>query len=539
MVKMDTKKILDTIKQNLTPAKIFLFITLSLVIFVRLRLLSMPLDRDEGCWAYGGWLLLTGNPPYSYFYEVKMPGIYFLYALIMAIFGQTIEGIRTGILITILVNMFLVYKLSLKLSNDLDKGLLASSFYGILTLDYGTLSLSGYSSHFVLTFVMLSLIFLLDAIEKQKIVLFFVSGLFAGIAFLVKQPAVFFILFFILYIFLIGIMKNTKKTIINTTAFIFGALIIFLTVCFIMKVYGVFDRFWFMTVVYAFKHAGTVPINKIFKNFIFFLNITSIFFKTILFFILIYIFLILFFLKELDKKLFYLILILSCIAFSSSGFYFRQHYFIVFFLPLSFIFVEQSFNLSNGKVILSKKTINLFFIFILTLLITTQYGILFKFNAIQVSRILFTKNPFPESIEIAKFIEKNTNPDDKIAILGSESQILFYARRKSATGYTSFIHLFDKNEIADKFQVDAIKEIETAHPKYFIFVNIGSSWLIHSNSSKRILNWFQNKIIRKELELEGIIDIISPDKTVYVWGKEAEKYKIMTPYWIAVLKARK
>ena len=128
---MEKKYIFNILKQKISPAKIFLFITLCLVIFVRLRLLSMPLDRDEGCWAYGGWLLLEGNPPYKYFYELKMPGIYFLYALIMMIFGQSTEGIRLGVLFVVLINMFLVYKLFRKISDDSDNGLLSSSFYNI------------------------------------------------------------------------------------------------------------------------------------------------------------------------------------------------------------------------------------------------------------------------------------------------------------------------------------------------------------------------------------------------------------------------
>ena len=47
---------------------------------VRLRLLDIPLDRDEGEYAYFGQLLLQGIPPYTTAYNLKLPGIYAVYA---------------------------------------------------------------------------------------------------------------------------------------------------------------------------------------------------------------------------------------------------------------------------------------------------------------------------------------------------------------------------------------------------------------------------------------------------------------------------
>lgn len=48
---------------------------------IRLRLLELPLDRDEGEYAYFGQLLLQGIPPYATAYNFKMPGIYGIYAV--------------------------------------------------------------------------------------------------------------------------------------------------------------------------------------------------------------------------------------------------------------------------------------------------------------------------------------------------------------------------------------------------------------------------------------------------------------------------
>lgn len=537
---MKIKEIFNTFKQKLTPAKIFFFITLCLVIFVRLRLLSMPLDRDEGCWAYGGWLLLDGNPPYKYFYELKMPGIYFLYTLIMLIFGQSTEGIRIGVLVFILINIFLVYKLFRKISGDSHNSLLSSAFYGLLSLDSGTLSLSGYSTHFVLTFVMLAVIFAYDALKQNISMKFFISGLFAGISFIIKQPAIYFILFFLIYIFIMSLLSRCqkKKIIFDIFLYITGALAVFFIICIIMQLNGVFDRFWFMTIKYAMKHSNMVNIKGAIGNFIFFLKYTSVFFNTILFFFIVYIFFIIFFIKDINKKILYIILLMFSFSFVLSGFYFRGHYFIIFALPAALVFFDKFTDKFDEKEIISAKVKYIFFICSFILLIITQNNIFFKLNPYQVSRYIFGINPFPESLEIAKYLVKNTNKDDRIAILGSESQIFFYAKRKSATGYTSFIHLMENNQIADEMQKEAIREIEDSQFKYLIFVNIPTSWAKNPGSSTRIFEWFQNKVQKKQIEVVGLINIISNNKTEFIWGKKAVNYKLKNPLWIAVFKIK-
>src|ERR1700678_1899658 len=42
--------------------------------FVRWRLLGMPLERDEGEYAYAGQLFLQGIPPYQLAWNMKFPG---------------------------------------------------------------------------------------------------------------------------------------------------------------------------------------------------------------------------------------------------------------------------------------------------------------------------------------------------------------------------------------------------------------------------------------------------------------------------------
>src|ERR1700735_27541 len=75
-----------------------MLVAFALVLAARLRLLSFPLERDEGEYAYAGQLIQQGILPYDLAYNMKFPGTYLGYALIMTIFGQTPAGIHLGLL---------------------------------------------------------------------------------------------------------------------------------------------------------------------------------------------------------------------------------------------------------------------------------------------------------------------------------------------------------------------------------------------------------------------------------------------------------
>jgi hypothetical protein len=77
---------------------VVLAIVVATAAFLRCQYLHVPLERDEGEYAYGGQLLLQGMPPFQLVYNMKLPGTQAVYALAMALFGQTIAGIRIGLL---------------------------------------------------------------------------------------------------------------------------------------------------------------------------------------------------------------------------------------------------------------------------------------------------------------------------------------------------------------------------------------------------------------------------------------------------------
>ena len=141
---------------------------------------------------------------------------------------------------------------------------------------------------------------------------------------------------------------------------------------------------------------------------------------------------------------------------------------------------------------------------------------MFRMTPFQVSRLIYWPSPFPESIKIAEFINRNTSPDDYIAVLGSEPQIYFYSKRSSAASYFYMYPLTENHEFASSMQEDLVNDIESKKPKYLVYVNIYSSWCWQPNSCRKIIEWFNEKRKEGSFRIVGLVESFE-DKVLYHW----------------------
>ena len=188
------------------------------VLAVRVRLRDMPLERDEGEYAYMGQLMLHGVPPYSEACNMKLPGTYAAYALIMAVFGQSPSGIHLGVALVNAASIILLFLLGRKLLDEV-AGVVAAVVFALMSLSPYVLGLAGHATHFVVLPALGGILLLarpssgrasvpasprppgssyqLSTINYQLV---FTSGLLFGLAFLMKQHGVFFGIFGALYL---------------------------------------------------------------------------------------------------------------------------------------------------------------------------------------------------------------------------------------------------------------------------------------------------------------------------------------------------
>src|SRR5215469_3412241 len=226
------------------------YVALALIILliagIRFRLREMPLERDEGEYAYAGQLMLQGIPPYQLAYNMKLPGTYAAYALIMALFGQTATGIHLGLILVNAACILLVFLIARKLF-DPTAALVAAATFGLLTIRPQLLGLAGHATHFVTLAALLSVYFLLNACGAKRRWLYFWSGFFSGVAFLMKQPGVFFGIFAGLYLLWREwqAMRSSRATIPHLAIFSAGVSLPYVSTCLILLHTGVLGRFRF------------------------------------------------------------------------------------------------------------------------------------------------------------------------------------------------------------------------------------------------------------------------------------------------------
>ena len=503
-------------------------IVFALVIAIRIRLLGIPLERDEGEYAYAGQLILQGIPPYTLAYNMKFPGTYVAYALIMSIFGQTIHAIHLGLLLVNAATIALIFLLGRRLI-DSTAGIAAAASYAVLSVSPSVLGLAAHATNFVMLPVLGGMLLLL---KKQQIVIsqrskldqflrLFVSGLLFGTGALMKQPALLFIPFGIFYIFWDDLHGrfSPKETLLRILIFLSGAIVPLGITCLILWPAGVLDRFWFWTIDYACQYGRLVPLAQAPR--IFFQSASEIVLTGWTLWIMAGIGSVS---GACDKRLrpgtVFLIgfLFFSALALCP-GFYFRPHYFILVLPAVSLLAGLAMSKLSKlfaSRIVLIRFVPLFVFVAVLSPSILRDKKIFFEATPVEACRMIYPDSPFPESIRISDFIREHTKPDDTIAVLGSEPQIYFYTRRHSATGYIYTYALMEPQKYAQEMQEEMIRQIERARPTYLVSVLMNNSWLHRPQSDPRFFTW-ANEFTAENYNAAGFVNI-RPTETDYFFG---------------------
>jgi len=491
---------------------------LGLTIAIRIRLLGIPLERDEGEYAYAGQLMLQGIAPYKLAYNMKFPGTYAAYGVIMSIFGQTVSGIHLGLLVANVATVALVFLLGRRLLN-LTAGIAAAATYAVLSVSPSVLGFAAHATHFVVLPVLGGALLLLRPRDRRSLPTLFASGALFGIGLLMKQPAVFFVLFGVSYLLYRDCRARVglKKTLMQTAAFSCGAIMPFGIACLLLWRAGVFAKFWFWTIDYARQYGGLVPLSVGMHIFVHFT--TSVIGSGWALWILAGIGLVL---SSWDPMMranasFLISLLVFAAAAVCPGFYFRPHYFVLLLPAISLLAAFAALRASD----LLKNHMSavrfvpfLCFSAALILPIFQERTFLLSTPVESASRIIYPESPFPESVRVAQYIREHSAPTDTIAILGSEPQIYFYSHRHSATGYLYMYALMEPQKYAREMQGEMIREIELARPKYLIFVGMTDSWLKRSESEGLIFTWAHD-YIPQNYSVTGLVDLSGFDRTHY------------------------
>jgi 4-amino-4-deoxy-L-arabinose transferase-like glycosyltransferase len=505
----------------------------TVVIAIRIRLLGIPLERDEGEYAYAGQLILQGIPPYKLAYNMKFPGTYVVYAGMMSIFGQTITGIHLGLLLVNAATIVLIFCLGRRLVNS-TAGLTAAMSYAVLSVSPSVLGFAGHATHFVILPVLAGALLLLNASDRQLFWQLFASGLLFGLGLLMKQPAIFFVLFAMIYLISKGLHQKLKWKRILWQSLIFSAGVILPVgaTCLLLWYAGVFDKFWFWTIDYAGQYGRLLPLSagmRILGHNVMDMIWDGCWPLWILAGIGLWL------CACVEKTRANAGFLIGLLVFSAvavcSGFYFRPHYFILVLPAVSLLVgvaVSKVSELIKNQVTAIRIVFSLLFVAAVSFPVVQERRFLFTVPINSIPTLIYGQAPFLESARIGDYIREHSNPSDTIAVLGSEPEIYFYARRHSATGYIYMYGLLEPQKYARQMQLEMIHEIERARPAYLISVVIENSWTLWRQSERSIFKWAA-EYTAQNYDAIGFVNI-TPVETDYFFGDVPASVKYLKDY---------
>jgi hypothetical protein len=460
---------------------------------IRFHFLHVPLERDEGEFAYMWQLILDGMPPYTVAFNMKFPGIYYLYALFMGIFGETIVGIHLGLWLINAVSTVLTYRLGRRFL-DASSAAVACAVFGLMTISPPFQGTSAHATQFLLPFALGGILLLPGFGAPASSGRLVASGVLFGLAVTVKQHAALFSVFGILAVLFGwgrlpggGWRSRLRETLLLMAGMAAPLLLIGLGLAWA----GCFPKFWFWTITYARHYVTILTPSEALARFLakapgvmdgWWWVMAGVGAGAIGLW--------------LDPHLkparwFLLTFLLLSFLSVCPGFYFRNHYFVTL-VPALALLVGCA--VSWFLTVLEKRWPGhcaglVLFGIALTLPLLVFHAEFFETSDLAWSKAVYPFGCFPEMRAIGDRLKMEMKPGDQMAVLGSEPELYFYTHSRSATGYLYVYPLMEKQPLARQMQEEMIRQIEGNHPRFIVLVGNNDSWLAGPQSDPLVFRW--------------------------------------------------
>jgi hypothetical protein len=499
-----------------------LVLLLLMAVAVRLRLLALPLERDEGEFAYAGQLMLQGIPPYQLAFNMKMPGIYAAYAVLMALFGESPAGIHFGFLVTNLATLALLFLLARRVVEGVAAPASCAA-YLLLSLSPAVLGLEGHATHLVVLAALGGILLLLRARQNGKASSLFWSGVLFGVAFLCKQPGLFFGIFGLAPLLRDALAARPIPWRAGARHVFWlglGMALPLAITCLTLWWAGTFARFWFWTVPYARVYGGLQSLpegsDRLGTFFAFgpdrwfylagTLALLAMFWRK----------------TAAEQKFFFGTLFICAFLATAAGLYFRGHYFILMLPVLCLLIGDGVAKLGEflgrkGPSWLSAAPLWLF-VAACAWFTWENRAIWFELPLAKASKALYLAEAFVECQEVGNYIREHSAPGDRIAVIGSEPEIYFYARRHSVSGYIYMYDLVREQPYAAEMRREFMTDVERLQPRFLVVINAGASWMPWPKEARTFVDWI-NRYPGQFYELTGLAAVYQND-SAYFWDRD-------------------
>ena len=516
----------------------YLLVVLSILAAAGLRILmiSVPLDRDEGMYAYIGQRILVGDVPYKDALETKPPGVFWTFAAIFSI-HQSVVFLRGVLILWSILTCLLFFRLAKKLYG-LRTGAIAAS---VLVLSLTAPAYCGYSANaemFMITLVIAALL-LLPPREKPCVPVDALAGALLGAALMFKPVALTEGLPAALLILLAASTWKAKIWRLSWVAAGFGAIAV--AVWAVLWFQGAGNEFLFWAFGYNVQYASALPGRQ--RLAVFFYQILT---RDMLLrdwpvygLALVGAGVTLGRRKDLLRSLFPIGWAVSALIGTSASGRFTAHYFIQFLPPAALLcglgadrLLKAFANLQARPGLQKGLAAGL-----LALILIYPTGIQSGLYAAgpNLSRMLYGLNPFMEGEQIGRWLAERTSPQDTVFVCGTEAQFLFFAKRKSATRFIAAYPLGGTHPKAETWQKEALDDVRRLRPKYIVAVNLASSMILDKKAPRHLFDEL-GKILGADYTMEASLVADSKTETRLVPADRltpADKLRVLDLYRVS------
>ena len=408
---------------------LILLLILAASFVVRMVFLHEPFERDEGTYAYIGQEILRGALPYRDVVDLKPPGIFYLYSLMIATFGSTVEGIRLFTACYGVATTFAVYLFGRSLFGAL-AGLLAALLFGLFASGPAIHGSSSNSEVFLLLPLVLSAFFVFRAAETGSRSRAVWGGILFGMAMLIKTVALPFAVLYAVYLLAGAKVAGWRERLTLLAWLAFPAIFVGAAVVAYFAAHGVLHDFIYWNTVFS-KLFGTPP-DMLLR---FWLGLVASSEYLLLWvaglltacWLLVH--------RRERRDIFAVSLIPVSFLAVALPRWFAPHYFIVMVPSLAIVAGVGLAELWQRRGVASYLAIP---VIALTLGYTVRvdYPYYFVYTADEVSLNKYGPNEdFPASVTIAEYLRQHTAPSDYIFQWGWEPELYFLANRRAPNKY--------------------------------------------------------------------------------------------------------
>ena len=508
-----------------------LSMVLAVSLLLRMLVADIPLERDEGEYAYIAQRWLLGEIPYLESFDQKPPAVFGVYAVILATIGSTPAAIHWGAQLWTLGTLALVVQLG-RAWLCAPAALAAGLLMALLTVDHGFVGNAANTELFALLPLTACMAAALRASERQALRWTLVAGASGAAAVAFKHVAA-----PMVAVPLLLIAWKAKRLPAHLLAFLVGAAAVWLLIVAYFALEGALGALWDALVRFNLSYATHASAES--YRLVLWPQIRA----TLPSLWPVYLFAALAPLVRWPHRggapspgsggrLWCTLWMLAALLAIAAGGYLRRHTFLFAAPPLALLAAAGIDAVARrlgrfGRPGWVRVALAAGIVFAAVLSSPWYY---LSRDAARKSARIYANNPFSESLLVGDYLRKNSEPSDRIFIFGSEPQVLFYAQRRSASRYMFVYPLMFAFEGASERQQEALDEIRASQPKFIVGVFLANS-LLEQPETPRILRHGLRDLVESSYRLVAATPFLPDGSVRFVGGKAARRLWEQSPLW--------